>query len=337
MAVPTTKLEQLQAIPKLRKLHAGFAPSGTTLPLGDPITNEVVRITGAVPISTHYVDYPNAVSEAKTLADQNNAIVVFNASPMHQFREPEHIAEVKNLDAPTNPAVNRELDFLRDRCIAVEAGMGGVAPPVVLLDTERYPIYGKSAQERENLQERYDLTYSIPKSIFGAETKVWWFGFQPNHINNGDRWSEDGATHGVGEQTEGTSISHYNPTSLLDLYENIYHTTSWVGYQDKKCSPWLSLGCGFNRANIEANNPYLWHADFNYELAYDYYYSWWAGRILNQPNAHGDRYAKPLSQVEMVCFWPGALDPRVPKWLDHFIAYCHGATGVWQNWTPLGV
>lgn len=331
-AIVDCRLNQLKAIPKLTIMHAGFP----IMPrLNDPILDEVVRITGCVPTGTIYDKWPGMIEDAQTLAIRHNVPIVLNISPMHWFSEPEHVAQVKDLSSRNNPAVRRELLEMYKRCGSVLAKLGGKSPDIVLLDCERYTLYGHTQQELDNLKYRYDRMYRIPKSVFGESTQVLWFAFMPRQWNNGDRWTAAGISHGVGESTEGTSFSFYYPRSLDKLYESAYHVATWEPYAALPMSVWVSLGSRYDRPTTNDKNPLSWNAGtFNYTADYEYYYSWWTGYILNNPNAHGPRYAGPLSKINLICFWPPAMDTRVPGWLDHFIAYCNGANVVRQDWVP---
>jgi len=326
------RLNQLKAIPKLNIMHAGFPIFPK---LNDPILDEVIRITGCVPTGMIYDKWPGLIENAKVLADRHNVPIVLNISPMHWFHEPEHIEMVKNLDRPINPAVRRELAEMYKRCKSIKQKLGGQSPDIVLLDCERYTLYGHTPQELENLKRRYNRMYQIPKAVFGESTQVLWFAFMPRQWNNGDRWREQGISHGVGELTEGTSFSFYYPRSLDKLYESAFHVATWTPYANLPMSVWISLGSRYDKPNNNTSDPLSWNAGtFNYTSDYEYYYSWWTGYILNNPNVHGNRYSGPLSKINLICFWPPALDTRVPKWLDHFIAYCNGANVVRQDWVP---
>ncbi len=334
------RLRQLKAIPRLAKPHmtCPLAKDAITN-VDDPVLNEVVRIMGSVCLSGRwYTD--DTVQAAATLADRHDAKIDIEFSPYIVLNGDEHKAQVKDLSTPTNDAVVREQVELVTRLAALRSRLGSyIDKPIdhVLVDCELWRGTSGSPEESANRELRYDFVQTALRHLFGPDLGIVWYDSGAKQVNHGDNWlTSPNLYFADANRFDVLCPSAYYPLDLLKTLEAIHHTAQ---IKDVPIFPWVSLGASCIVPHRPHDDPRAFQVGYAIDFDYPYYYSWHLGQMLcggAEPERYGERYAAALKRVKGVVFYPAALNPATPQWLDHFIAYCHGAMNQYKDWLPAG-
>ncbi|MGD8451005.1 MAG: hypothetical protein PVJ57_04235 [Phycisphaerae bacterium] len=329
---PAQLLADLRACKPLRKVHYWWPTRpGWPVAVDNALAYEIVRLTGTYnlyPRWTEAADTRRAVSICQRVTERTG----------RQTSIGLHCAPWVNWDrkeAPTNTGraqeaeVQRISDLLKQAREQLQAANKQLDTKIqvsaILFDSEVLnPKRGTSPEANAwnaAIDAKYNLVYDAAKAVFPEAIIVWYSrgGVTPSADPSGWRHSSQ-RYFTMNERGDCWSISLYRIWEIGETRESFRRTVVEAdAHGGGAVIPWVALGCGYRR---EAKSFSAWATDY----PYDPIYSWMLGREINHPwyGERPERFA-PWNRAEFVVFYPGPFDQRVPRWGQHFLAYCRGA------------
>ena len=296
----------LAGLPPLPKPHHSWLSSDPTFASAtDPLTRDVVRITGSCPVyacfgdsgSCHAPSHPcsndtasrAAVEACVALATPVNATIAINYSPWYCiYRGNDPTTRTKDALADTA----RELQLWSANLGKIKSWLGGRAEVgAVLLDSEKFECGRPNPAGCSNqtvlgrrtwaaIDVKHDHCFNATKAVF-PHASVEFFshgGARFRGISTGS-FTTTSAKFSLRERSDTFSTSLHGPSELG--YTRETYARSVVVARNHNISsgtPWIALGSGYDR-----DSEISGEREFVNSLEYPLAKSWMLGRDINVP------------------------------------------------------
>lgn len=329
---PAAILADLGACKPLRKVHYWW-PTRPEWPVStnDALAYELVRLTGTYNLYPRWTDAAAthravAICQRVTERTGRQTSIGLHCAPWGQWKKKEPPTTAGRAQETEVQRVSALLAGSREQIQAANQRLGAkVEVTAILFDSEVFRPKPESSPDAATwnaaIEAKYNAIYDAAKALFPKATVVWYSrgGVMPSATPSG--WSHSADRYfTTRERGDCWSVSLYRIWEIGETRESFRRS---VAEADRlgggAVIPWVALGCGYRR---EAKSFSKWA----YDYPYDPVYSWMLGREIDHP-WHGDRPERfaPWHRAEFVVFYPGPFDQRVPRWGQHFLAYCRGS------------
>lgn len=289
----------LAELPVLPKLHAHWPIPEERLNVEDLVTQDFIRVTGAVSVHGRDVtakQFGDALELANDVFDKHlvEVTLCILMRPYHGFTVSEE-----------------ELEYVAGRLEpmrwALEAAF--YKPPVIfLLDSEKLEAGPETFAH-------YKAYADLLRKFFPEARQEWYGrGIQRNsEAETGWDWMPH---HGLGDYAVGYSCRLYALPNWRQMEETFTRTAALGA---GPVIPWVALGAGYQ--TLEKKLGRKWTSPWDYHRVD----SWQAGWQMNN-HWFGDRPEKfgPWNRADIIILYPNPLARDVT--LAHFIEYVRGAT-----------
>jgi hypothetical protein len=317
------ELAQLKDLKPLPKVHWSWSLPDFALNQPDERVYEVVRVMGSACLQGEYAT-PQHVATCVKLCHPVGGRIGINLKPYHNTVPDSSSPLIEYPDELSllHKALVNVRTWLSEANAEYDHG-GDVAVGAILLDSERFyraeNVAGADAWNAA-IRAKYDTVYDLCKSIFPSTRVIWY------------EWGVEAAPSKTGWQlapwyvpeakTDALSCDLYSPCELHRMRETFTKTVEEANWRSISfVVPYLSLASGYQRGQKEFQT---WNSDWKYGKEYAYQ----LGQEINVPwfswPEQVQRFA-PWHRADAAVFYPPPFDPRVPSWLDYFVAYCYGA------------
>lgn len=324
------KGQTLQDIPIMTwKPILTWPPNWQKIREKDPDLIEYCRITRHIGISLHYTD-ATELDAVKDIADavaqpgQPPLQVTIHVSPDHQaggseaFDEPSHLEDKRWIG-------NLEWLIDKSRTVAELCNERELIVRYAWMDREAWSYAREIGKGNDPAyaRARHEACYLILQRFFPqAEVGQ----FCQGRVITTKPWDPPEEYDATPAEWLGFAVNqaHYNLPDHHDLAWALPYLVEKKEATKKPLWVWLALGCRKQTVSewpfgnwISAQHVIDGLATIeSIKADYPVGDSWRSGY-----------YVWRTKEIEGVIWWPGAMDMRVPRWKEHFIAWCAGALG----------
>ena len=291
----------LAGLPPLPKPHHSWLSSDPTFAdAEDPVTRDVVRITGSCPVyacfgdrgSCHAPSHPcsddaagrAAVEACVALAAPVNATIAVNYSPWYcAYRGTDPAARTKVALADTA----RELQLWSTNLGKIKSWLGGRVPvSTVLLDSEKFECGRPNPDGCSNetvwaaLDEKHNMFFAATKAVFPrASVEMFGHGGARFRGISSGTFSTTSTKFSLRERSDTFSVSLYAPSELGYTRETYARSVAVArAHNISTVTPWIALGAGYDGDHAVGGQR-----EFVNSLEYPLSNSWMLGRDINVP------------------------------------------------------
>jgi hypothetical protein len=304
----------LAGLPPLPKPHHSWLSTDPTFANAtDPLTRDVVRITGSCPVyacfgdrsSCHAPSHPcsndtagrAAVEACVALSAPVNATIAINYSPWYcVYRGNDPTARTKDALADTA----RELQLWSTNLGKIKSWLGGRVPvSAVLLDSEKFECTHPNPDGCSNqtvwaaMDEKHDLFFNATKAAFPhASVELFGHGGARFRGISAGSFSTTSTKFSLRERSDTFSVSLYGPSELGYTRETYARSVAVArDHNISTVTPWIALGAGYDEGTGIGGQR-----DFVNSLEYPLANSWMLGRDVNVPTPQAGMIANEMER-----------------------------------------